>query len=119
MKVALAVSDNMVTEHFGHCDKFVVYEINDKKIIGTETIQNRPHQRGFLPNFLRGNGINCVITGNIGEIASKILDQFGIIIYKGVHGTAPEIIAKYLEGTLESTNQECSNHEHHERHNQR
>ncbi|HOP56848.1 MAG TPA: NifB/NifX family molybdenum-iron cluster-binding protein [Bacillota bacterium] len=113
MKVALAVTDNMVTEHFGHCDYFVVYEIEDGKAKGSEIIKNPPHQKGFLPNFLHKNGVNCVIAGNMGEMAKKIMDGFGIQVIMGINGEVSDVIAKYLAGELVSSDIICRQHEHH------
>ncbi len=116
MKVALAVSDNMMSEHFGHCDYFVIYELNGKEIINTQKIENPPHQRGFLPKFLHEKGINVVICGNMGEMANKIITQFGMNTIKCVSGSASEIIERFIDGKLESSDKVCSNHEHHEHH---
>ncbi len=110
----MAVTDNLVTEHFGHCDHFVVYNINEGKIVGSEIIKNPPHQKGYLPSFLHDLGVNTVIAGNMGEMAVKMMEDFGIEVIRGINGDISEAIKKYLDGTLESSDVICRQHEHHE-----
>ena len=38
MKIALPSKENIIDSHFGHCDHFTVYTINDKKEIIAEEI---------------------------------------------------------------------------------
>ena len=113
MKIALAVSNNLVTNHFGHCDYFIVYDIVDKQVIGSDIIKNPPHQKGYLPNFLRDLGVDCIITGNMGEMAVKMFEDFGIKAYRGVDGEAATVIEKFLQGELETTDSICNDHSNH------
>lgn len=112
MKVALSTKNNMITNHFGHCDYFVVYEVVDNEIKGSSFIKNPPHQKGLLPKFLRENGVDVVIAGGIGKMAVDLLNQLGIECYLGVEGEASEVINKYLNGGLKSTGEPCSDHQH-------
>ncbi len=116
MKIAVAVDNNIVTEHFGHCEYFLVYQVEDNKKTGSEILKNPPHQRGFLPKFLKENGIDVVITGSMGEMAQKILKGFGIEVICGVTGSATDVVDGYLAGTLESTAGNCEKHNHHDHH---
>jgi len=112
MKVALAVDNNMITEHFGHCEYFVVYEIEDKNVKGSEIIKNPPHERGFLPKFLKENNIDVIITGNMGKMAVNNLKTLNIECYLGVKGQLVDVLNSYLEGTLESNEEICTQHMH-------
>lgn len=116
MRVALAVDNNMITEHFGHCEYFVIHEIEGKEVKGTEIVKNPPHQKGFLPKFLKQHSVDVVITGNIGKMAIGNLESLGIECYLGVHGEMQDILNRYLEGTLESGSEVCSEHMHHHGH---
>jgi predicted Fe-Mo cluster-binding NifX family protein len=44
IKIAVASENEMVTEHFGHCAHFNIYEAEDNRIVKSESISN-PGQR--------------------------------------------------------------------------
>jgi predicted Fe-Mo cluster-binding NifX family protein len=112
-KVAIATSGNMISNHFGHCEYFIVYDIDGKTITGSTIIKNPPHQKGYLPNYLKQEGVDVLITGNIGEMAVKMLEDLGIEVYRGINDQATEVIAHYLEGTLVSSDVICREHMNH------
>lgn len=112
MRVALAIDNNMITEHFGHCDHFVVYEVQEKEIKDSEILKNPPHQKGFLPKFLKENDIDVVIVGNMGKMAVDLMNNLGIECYRGVKGNQVDVINSFIAGTLESTDIQCNQHKH-------
>ena len=116
MRVALAVDGKNVTEHFGHCEKFVVFTIENQTIVNQEDIQNPPHQKGLLPKFLKEHNIDVVLVGNMGQMAVELIKQLGIEALRGVSGSIEDVIKSYLEGTLETVDKQC-NHQHGEGHN--
>ena len=87
MRVALAVDGKNVTEHFGHCEKFVVFTIENQTIVNQEDIQNPPHQKGLLPKFLKEHNIDVVLVGNMGQMAVELIKQLGIEALRGVSGS--------------------------------
>ncbi|MCK5731635.1 MAG: NifB/NifX family molybdenum-iron cluster-binding protein [Tenericutes bacterium] len=113
MRVALAVDNNMITQHFGHCEYFVVYEVENEEIKGSEIIKNPPHQKGHLPKFLKENNINVVITGNMGQMAVNLMNNLDIQCIKGVKGNLVDVINAYVDGSLESKDITCDQHMHH------
>ncbi len=112
MKVALSTKNNMVTEHFGHCDYFIVYEIEDNKILGSSLIKNPPHQKGHLPKFLKEQGVNVVIAGGIGQMAVNMLKNLGIECFMNVCGEADTVIKKFMNNELNSNGEPCTDHQH-------
>ncbi|MCK4551927.1 MAG: NifB/NifX family molybdenum-iron cluster-binding protein [Tenericutes bacterium] len=113
MRVALAIDNDMITQHFGHCEYFVVYEVENKEIKGSEIYKNPPHQKGFQPKFLKENNIDVLITGNIGQMAVNLMNNFGIQCIKGVNGNLVDVINAYVDGSLESNDTVCNQHMHH------
>ena len=113
MRVALAVDNNMITEHFGHCEYFVVYEVENKEIKGSEILKNPPHVKGALPKFLKDNLVDVVITGNIGKMAIDLLNNLGIQCLRGVNGELVDVINAFVNETLTTNDIECNHHEHH------
>ncbi|MDA3931541.1 MAG: NifB/NifX family molybdenum-iron cluster-binding protein [Tenericutes bacterium] len=110
MKVALSTKNNMITEHFGHCDFFVIYEVEDNVIQGSHLIKNPPHQKGYLPKFLKGQGIDVVIAGGIGTMAINGLKDLGINCYINVKGEASEVIERYINNQLNHGGEPCTDH---------
>ncbi|MGE0003449.1 MAG: NifB/NifX family molybdenum-iron cluster-binding protein [Candidatus Izemoplasmatales bacterium] len=112
-KIAIAVSEEGQTAHFGHCYQFVVYSVEEGKITNKETILNPEHQRGFLPKFLYDHGIRTVIASNLGAMALQILNGLKMEVVFGVNGNEDDVMANYLAGTLKANPEACNHHEHH------
>lgn len=112
MKIAVASEKDMVTQHFGHCENFNIYEIRENKIVASESIANPGHRPGFLPNFLNDKGIDLIISGGMGGGAIKIFQEKGIEVIVGAGGRAEDVVNSYLEGQLKSTGSVCQQHRH-------
>jgi predicted Fe-Mo cluster-binding NifX family protein len=112
MKIAVASDNGNVTGHFGHCESFMIFDTEGKKIVKTEAVANPGHKPGFLPNFLNDMGVNVIISGGMGGGAVDIFNEKGIEVVIGVSGTAADSAALYLDGKLESTGSICHEHEH-------
>jgi len=110
MKVALSTKNNMITQHFGHCDYFVVYEIEDNEIKSSHLIKNPPHQKGYLPKFLKSEGIDVVIAGGIGKMAVDMLKNLDIECYINVTGDVSEVIKRYMNNELKHGGEPCTDH---------
>lgn len=107
MKIAVASDGSQVTEHFGHCQSFRIYQVEDDKILKSETLPNPGHQPGFLPVFLHDRGVEVIISGGMGSGAVEIFNEKGIEVVIGAKGSADEAVKKYLQGSLESTGSVC------------
>ncbi len=112
MKVALSVKNNMITEHFGHCDYFLIYKVSDNEILGSYVLKNPPHQKGYLPKFLKDNEVDVVITGGIGKMAVEYLEDLGIKCYMNVVGEAQEVIKTFVKGNLNYKQEPCTESKH-------
>ncbi len=112
MKIAVASEGKTVTEHFGHCENFNIYEVEDNKIIKSESVPNPGHKPGFLPNFLNDIGVNVIISGGMGGGAVDIFNEKDIEVIVGAKGDARDNVQLYLEGKLESTGSVCHQHQH-------
>ena len=114
MKIAVASEKEMVTEHFGHCINFNIYESEGDKIVKSESIDNPGHKPGFLPNFLNDMGVNVIIAGGMGGGAVEIFNDKGIEVITGAQGNAKYAAEQYLQGKLQSTGSVCHEHQHHD-----
>lgn len=114
MKIAVASEKEMVTEHFGHCVNFNIFEAENDQIIKSESIANPGHKPGFLPNFLNDMGVNVIISGGMGQGAIDIFNEKGIEVITGAAGNAKAAASSYLKGELVSTGSVCHEHQHHD-----
>lgn len=112
MKIAVASEGKMVTEHFGHCEAFTIFNCKDNDIIKIESIANPGHKPGFLPNFLNDLGVNVIISGGMGGGAIDIFNEKNIEVIIGASGEAEVAVKKYLKGELKSTGSVCHEHQH-------
>lgn len=112
MKIAVARDKNMVSAHFGHCEGFDIYNISENTIADRTFLANPGHRPGFLPVFLKENGVDVIIAGGMGESAQELFYQNGIKVLVGAEGYCKEAVEKYLEGSLESTGSICHEHQH-------
>ena len=114
MKIAVASEGNLVAQHFGHCEGFNIFSVQEGKAMDSQFVQNPGHKPGFLPNYLNELGVNVVISGGMGAGAIEIFNEKGIEVITGADGTADETVKKYLEGSLKSSGSVCREHQHHD-----
>lgn len=112
MKIGIASEGEFVAEHFGHCSNFNIFQIEDGKIIGKESFDNPGHKPGYLPNFLADLGVNIVVSGGMGKGAIDIFKEKNIEVITGGSGRAEDLVLKYLDGDLKSSQSVCNKHEH-------
>ena len=112
MKIAVASTGAMTTEHFGHCEKFNLFDAENGVITKHESIPNPGHKPGFLPNYLGDLGVNVVISGGMGQGAIDIFNMRNIEVITGTTGSAEDCAKRYLAGELQSTGSICHKHEH-------
>lgn len=53
MKIACTSNGNNISEHFGHCEGFTIYEVEKTTILKEYFKPNPGHKPGFLPVFLK------------------------------------------------------------------
>lgn len=114
MKIAVASLNGMVTEHFGYCESFSIFETENNVITKNESIPNPGHKPGFLPNFLNDMGVNVIIAGGMGGSAVNIFNEKGIEVITGAKGSSESAANSYLQGALKSTGSICHEHQHHD-----
>jgi predicted Fe-Mo cluster-binding NifX family protein len=112
IKIAVASENEMVTEHFGHCKNFNIFDTEAGGVISEASIPNPGHKPGFLPNFLNDMGVCVVISGGMGGGAVDIFNEKGIEVIVGAQGDAKAAVLAYLNGALPSTGSVCHGHQH-------
>ena len=110
MKIAIPVANDTMCPHFGHCEKFYVFNVDKEgKIIeNVEKLTPPPHEPGLLPRWLGEKNVNLIIAGGMGARAQALFAQNGIEVVTGAQAKAPEdLIMDYLGGSLETGENAC------------
>ena len=111
MKIAVTYENGQVFQHFGHCENFKFYNIEDNEIKDSEVISAVGSGHGALAGFLQSNGAETLICGGIGAGARTALAEAGITLYPGVTGSADESVQALVAGKLNfDVNTVCSHH---------
>ena len=116
MKIAATYENGQIFQHFGHTEKFKVYDIQDGKIVSAKVIDTNGSGHGVLAGVLKDLGVDTLICGGIGGGAQMALAEAGIKLYGGVSGDADTAVNEPISGSLNfNPDVKCNHHgeEHH------
>jgi len=114
-KIAIPSREGLVDQHFGHCEYFTIYSVNDaREIVGEERFTPPPACgcKSDLVSTLRDMGVSDLIAGNMGEGAAVKLGQGGITVIRGASGPVHEAVEAWLHGRLHDSRELCLDHGH-------
>ena len=100
MKIAVTYENGQVFQHFGHTERFKIYEVEDGAVTASQVVDTAGSGHGALAGFLRERGVQTLICGGIGGGARTALAQAEIQLYPGVSGAADQAVADLLAGRL-------------------
>ena len=116
MKIAVPTRGNVVDDHFGHCEAYTVFSIDEnKKIISSEILPS-PQGCGCKSNIagvLQQKGVNIMLAGNMGGGALNVLNNHGIDVYRGCSGDVRQLTESFLLGKIDDSGVGCHHHEEH------
>ncbi len=110
MKIAVPVVDGRLAMHFGHCEEFVLFDVDAESaaVLSHDSLVAPPHQPGLLPEWLRERGADVIIAGGMGRRAQGLFRQSGIEVVVGAPALEPQqVVEDYLAGTLEAGENVC------------
>jgi len=110
MRYAVPVAGGQLSTHFGHCEYFAFFDVEEqsRKITGKETIPSPEHQPGLLPAWLAEKGANIIIAGGMGPRAVDLLHQNGIEVVLGaMEGDPEQAVLSHLSGNLNIGDNVC------------
>jgi predicted Fe-Mo cluster-binding NifX family protein len=108
MKIAISTDAGSVSAHFGRCPHYTVVEIENGNVLAREEISNPGHQPGFIPQFLKEQGVHCIVAGGMGRRATTLFDELGMQTILGVRGGIDNVIGQLSRGELEGGESLCS-----------
>ena len=113
MKIAVTYENEQVFQHFGHTEKFKIYEVQNDEIVNMQIVNTNGSGHGALSGFLKDNGVDVLICGGIGGGAQMALLEAGIKLYGGVKGSADEAVENFAKGQLDyDPEAKCDHHDH-------
>lgn len=102
-RIAIPIIDNNLSEHFGECNFYEIFEIDSGEIRKSSVEIPTVGAVNELPIWLEQRGITDVI---VYKIKKEIISMFAsrkINLFVGIQQDTPErLINKYLLGLLES-----------------
>ncbi len=112
MKIAVPTKNNNVDDHFGHCEYFTVYTVENNKIIHSEVV---PSLQGCgcksnIVNDLKANGVELMLAGNMGQGAYNKIMFTDIKVIRGCSGNVNKLIDNYLAGNIKDALIICDHH---------
>jgi predicted Fe-Mo cluster-binding NifX family protein len=112
MKIAIATEQDRVAEHFGHCQGFTIYEVEQNQVKTQKFHTSPEHVPGAIPNFVNSLGAKVVIAGGMGGGAIQMFNEMQIEVITGATGSLDTAINRYLDGNLKSSGSVCHEHQH-------
>ncbi|MBN2369560.1 MAG: NifB/NifX family molybdenum-iron cluster-binding protein [Vicinamibacteria bacterium] len=110
MKIAIPVAQGALCLHFGHCEQFVIFDVDadTRKVNGHQAHTPPAHEPGVLPRWLKELGADLVIAGGMGGRAISIFSANGIRVITGAPSEEPErVVQAYLDGALDAGPNAC------------
>lgn len=113
MKIAVPTRDGRVDDHFGHCDHYTIYTIEEGKVIASSTLPS-PQGCGCksgIATELAAMGVEVMLAGSMGEGAKNKLSAAGIRVIRGCRGEVDVLIKTYLTGFVFDSGVGCDHHD--------
>jgi len=102
-RIAIPVSDNILSEYFGKCDYYEIFEIEENRVISAEIKVPPCEDILLVPEWALLQGITDIITYKIDKRIIKLFTANKINLYVGIARNSPKsLIDFYLGGFLKS-----------------
>ncbi len=95
--------DSAVAQHFGRCPYFALADVEEKEIQAISVVANpyySGHRPGQVPEFIRDQKADVMLSGGMGGRAIQFFQQFSIEAATGASGTVRTALASYFGGEL-------------------
>jgi len=113
MKIALPSRNGQVDGHFGHCEAFTIYTLDDSKNIIAEDAITPPPGCGCKSSIvptLAEMGVTVLLAGNMGQGAVNLLQNNGIQVIRGCSGELKAVVAEWAAGNVADAATVCDDH---------
>lgn len=102
-RVAIPIFDNKLSENFGECNFYEIFEIEDGEVRNSSVEIPAVDAVDELPMWLEQRGITDVIVHRVKKQIISLFASRKINLFVGINLDTPDkLIGDYLEGKLES-----------------
>lgn len=115
MKIAIPTRENVVDDHFGHCEFYTVFTVNEKKEVVEKVVIPSPQGCGCksdIASIFEKDGVTVMLAGNMGGGALNVLTSHNIKVVRGCSGNVETVLKDYLADNLADSGIGCSSHDH-------
>jgi predicted Fe-Mo cluster-binding NifX family protein len=103
MKIAIPTNRDQLSQHFGKCDRFTIFEVDENQIVREHNLIPPRHQPGVLPVFLASNGVGMIFACGMGQSAIDHFAKSKIKVITGVQPDSPRVLVEaFLQNRLET-----------------
>jgi len=114
-RIAIPLKNGMLCEHFGHCQKFAIVNVENNVITEIKEVTPPEHVPGLYPKWVAGHGVTDVIAGGMGQRAIDLFNQQNINAFVGAPiKAAKELVNDFLANKLSLSANYCNHDENHE-----
>ncbi|NLT03706.1 MAG: ATPase [Bacteroidales bacterium] len=107
-RVAIPLEQERLCAHFGHCEQFAVFDVDNGLILAEERLIPPPHEPGLLPGWLAEQGVTHVLAGGMGQRALDLFAARSIEVTVGVQPKHPAaLVQEWLNKTLKGGSNAC------------
>ncbi|MBN1429445.1 MAG: NifB/NifX family molybdenum-iron cluster-binding protein [Anaerolineae bacterium] len=95
--------DSLVAQHFGHAPFFMLVDVKDGEVCAVQSIVNPfdgKHQPGEMPDFIKQQNADVILSGGMGGRAIQFFEQAGIKAATGASGTVRQALELFFGGKL-------------------
>ena len=113
MRIAVPTRDGRVDDHFGHCDHYTVFTVENNAIVETFDLPS-PQGCGCKSGIaadLQQLGVEVMLAGNMGEGAKNKLESHNIKVIRGCKGDIEAVVKGYLLGFIMDSGEGCDHHD--------
>jgi predicted Fe-Mo cluster-binding NifX family protein len=113
MKIALPSNGSEIDAHFGHCQCFTIFSVDDDNKITSEETLTPPSGCGCKSSIvpqLADMGVSVMLAGNMGGGAVNVLANNGIKVVRGCAGNVREVALSWLAGNVNDSGASCQAH---------
>lgn len=114
MKIALPSQNDVVDSHFGHCEFFTVYSVDENKELTNKEVLPSASGCGCksdIAQVLAEKGVRVMLAGNMGMGAVNVLESQGIEVVRGCYGKVEDVALAWLHGELNDSGVGCAQHD--------
>jgi predicted Fe-Mo cluster-binding NifX family protein len=101
MNIAIPLTSGKLSPHFGHCEQFALFTVEDGEVVNKEQLVPPAHEPGAFPRWLREKGADIIIAGGMGMRAQNLFTEAGVEVVCGASAEEPEkLVDEYINGKL-------------------